>query len=138
MINYSKLILYRHKNNFLLLLTIFFIISINFVSWNVLRSDFLNVDFSSDDPQHINIAKNFRDTKNFIYDFTPVWGEYTTDFLIKNWPEIPFPEDSKGPIFYVLLGSFYQFMNTQPENFLLHAGYFNSILSSTFFILFFF
>jgi hypothetical protein len=116
-----------------------FIIGINFVSGWYLRDNLANAMWDSDDVYHISAANSFRENKSFEIDF--IGNElFRTDE--RDWPTryptISYEQAGKGPIDFMLLGSFYQILDTQPKDLYYHGGYFSNILTSSFLILFFY
>jgi tetratricopeptide (TPR) repeat protein len=129
-----------NKKNLLVNIAIISIlIGSNFYVWNYLYPDVDKTLWFGDDALHISVANSFRMNKTFDVSF---W-HFTDPFLgsmeqeIKQHPTIENSSGSWGPLYYVLLGSFYQLMGTQPPDFQFHASVFNFLLTSIFIGLFF-
>ena len=90
------------------LIIIAVLLVMNFLISEYYRDSIQNVVFNSDDPIHINISKNFLERQKFEVDFT-LAPTNDVDSLIQRYPVIPSPQDGKGPIYYLFLGSFFWF-----------------------------
>ena len=120
---------------------IIFLIVTNFMLGSYFRENLLNVAWIKDDVIHIGVANNFRETGDFAVPFTqypPAWRDATYNQIITIHPEsITIPHSGKCPIYYILLGSFYELLDTSAKELYLHASLFSNLLSSIFLILFF-
>ena len=119
-----------------------FIIVLSFFLGSYLRDIPLNVIWYADDAIHISVAKGFKERLSFETDFTRNFQRYSgtlsIDSLINEFPNITKPHIPKGPVGYILLGSMYKLVGTEPQDLYLHASFFNNILNSIFISLFFF
>jgi len=117
---------------------IVFLVGMNVIIGSYLRENLLDIIWVGDDAIHIGVAKSFSENGSFVTPFTRVLGSFSVDYLIETYPKIEFPQITKGPIHYILLGSFFKLMGTNVEDFYLHASIFSNILTSIFLIIFFF
>lgn len=110
----------------------------NIIIGSYLRADLLDIIWTGDDAIHIGVAKSFRENGSFEIPFTRGLKSFSVDSLITTYPTIESPQITKGPIHYILLGSFFKLMETNIEDSYLHASIFSNILTSIFLIIFFF
>ena len=92
----------------------------------------LDAIYFSDDPQHINVANNFRKTGQFEISLATInffQSGTDTKSLMQNYPEIPYPEP-RVPLYYLFLGSFFKVLETEPKDLHIHASIFNNLLTS--------
>lgn len=131
------------KNQKIFLVVLVFLIAVN-VAINLQYLEFTTrFLYTADDAVHMSIAESFRKYGDFYFQFHFTGPQYS-----ENWPftsedltdryESPSIYAEKGPIFYILLGTFYQILSTGQEDLNLHGAIFNIILSSIFIIVFFF
>lgn len=95
----------------------------------------------SDDVFHLSIADSFRTDKTFNNNYisTRLSENISSEYILNN--VIPFPNNpqgSKGPIYYILLGTFFELFSTSQDDLFIHASFFNNFLALIFTILFFF
>jgi len=115
---------------------IFFLISSTFLFGSYLRPALENILWVSDDVIHIDVANSFKEKKNFERTFVTFRNMDVND-VIEQTPTITREQQHIGPLYYVLLGSFYDVLETEPEEFYLHGSIFNNILGSIFLVIFF-
>lgn len=124
---------------YVVLTLIFLVVSTVLIS-NLLREPFLDHVWrhDRDDPNHIGIAYNFWQDKSFSRNFL---GQgiyhYQVDEIPVKYSEIMIDQGGKGPIYYMVLGSFYEITNPHPQDLFLFASILNTILSSVFIVLYF-
>lgn len=141
----SELNLRNEKNNrkkkvFAIEITFIVILVItNFIIGDFLRENILNVLWlDTDDALNSNVANSFREEKNFELDFRSYYiFQYDINETFRLYPTISTEYGGKGPIFYILLGTFYEMLDTKPGDFYYHGSIFGNIISSSFLILFF-
>lgn len=131
---------YKKKSFLLTLCLLIFLVSLNVFLSDYLRIGLLDVEWQEgDDALHISVANSFATKRNFDIGFR---GShiFTTPIpeLMKVYSDIEEPYGGKGPVFYILLGSFYDLFDTKPGDFYLHASYYSTIISSLFVVVFFF
>jgi len=128
------------KKNYISIILIGIILVANFLIADYLRTDYLNFVWSADDATYIAVAYTFKENNNFGsgYMSSALVTSKPLDTLINQYPTISFFHAAKGPVFFILLGSFYKILNTAPPNMFLHASIFTNILTSAFLILFYF
>ena len=127
-----------HKKKYFGILFLVFLISLNLFLSVEYRSNFPLDVMSSDDLVHIEISDSFRTENNFhqSYISTRLTTNSAEEIInIKTCLECP--QGSKGPVYYILLGSTYKILSTSGNELFLHASYFNNILSIIFLSLFF-
>jgi len=131
----------KHKDRIITIIALTLLVLINVGINESFRSGFLDVIWvgDRDDPNHIGIANSFRFNKTFERSFLGDWiYRSSVDDIIKQYDDISPPHSGKGPVFYILLASFYEILNTTPDNNYYHASILNTIISSIFIILFYF
>ena len=128
------------NKHFLILCTLIFLVSLNFFIGSEYREILLSVFWNGDDVFHISIADNFRNEKNFEQQYLSMrYLDKSENFFLDLYPNISEnPQGSKGPIYYIFLGSFYEILSTSQDDLYLHGSIFNNLLTSIFLILFFF
>lgn len=115
------------------------LVSLTFILGYYMRPPLLELLYRSDDVAHISIALGFKENLNFRVDFIETWiFRFSFEELFQKYPTISFPESGKGPVFYVLLGSFYKLLGTTVGQFYLHASIFSNLVTSTFLIIFYY
>jgi len=119
------------------LLFISFLLITNFLIGSYLRNDYLDRIFFGDDAINVNIAENFRKSGKFFINFTPLYPEHDVESVIKTYPEIPYAEGDKGPVYYSILALVFALLNSKPSQLLFHASILANILTSTFLIIYF-
>lgn len=135
-----KSITIKKSNLLASLFVMLIIISINFYLGSTFRENFNNVPWFIDDALHIGIANSFSEQQNFKSSFLSAeyHQSFSIDQIIENRPILSGEQSGKGPMYYILLGSFYELLQTSPKDFFFHGSIFNNILTSLFVILFFF
>lgn len=122
------------------ILALIFLVMINVVLANSLRDPFLDHVWQGDrdDPNHIGIAYNFWKHNSFERNFLGEWI-YMDPYpeILDKFPEVQIEQGDKGPIFYIFLGTFYKIIDPHPSDLYLYASLFNTIISSSFIIIFF-
>ena len=113
------------------------LVSLNFYMAEEQRKSIPDKIYYPDDLFHISIADSFRNEKTFNLQYLII-GDSTekAEIVLPTYPTIP--QNSKGPMYYITLGVFYQIFSTGQEDLYEHASFFNNILASIFLILFFF
>jgi len=115
------------------------LVSLTFILGYYVRPPLLELLYRSDDVYHISIALGFKENLNFRVDFLETWiFRSSFEELFQKFPTISYPESGKGPVFYVLLGSFYKLLGTTVDQFYLHASIFSNLVTSTFLIIFYY
>lgn len=126
------------KQRLFVIVFIVFLVATNFAIGDHVRDTLQYGQWRSDDLNHISAAQSFREGKDFELNFalqnTPTTLEealslYEEDFTL------PY---GRGPVYYIILGSFYTILDTKPPEFLFHATILSNILASLFLILYFF
>jgi tetratricopeptide (TPR) repeat protein len=128
----------NHRKKYFGILFLVFLISLNLFLSVEYRSNFPLDVMSSDDLVHIEIADSFRTEKNFHQSY--ISTRLTTNSaeeIINIKACLECPQGSKGPVYYILLGSVYEILSTSGNELFFHASYFNNILSIIFLSLFF-
>jgi len=130
------------KNQKIFLLLVF-LITVN-VAINLQYFEFTtHFLYTADDAVHMSIADSFRKYGDFYFQFHftgPDFSEYwpiTSEDLTDVYGNPSIYADT-GPVFYILLGTFYQILSTGQEDLNLHGAILNTILSSIIIIVFFF
>jgi len=93
--------------------------------------------WDSDDVMHISIADSFRDDKAFNQQFHHEYYLRSAEQIMDDYSPLPHPFPNSGPLFPMLLGSFYDLLSTEQENLYFHGSIFNNLVSSVFIALFF-
>jgi len=133
--------LYIIKNHSLEFIIIIILISSNFFIADYLRTTLMQLPFTSDDGVHISVANSFYKEKTLNLNLRPDYifrlsGNF--DEMIEKYPDISHDYNQKGPIYYILLGSFYDILDTNPKDLFFHASIFSNITASIFLIVFFY
>ncbi|MDE2588121.1 MAG: glycosyltransferase family 39 protein, partial [Patescibacteria group bacterium] len=129
----------RYKKYAINLTIILFLFISNLMIGQYFRNNLEDVLWNSDAVIHISVAHSFQVHKTFDLTFlqnNPSIPD--ADNFIVSYPSVIQTYYDKGPVYYVLLGSFYQLLGTTPNNFYFHASIFNNILVWVFLVLFFF
>lgn len=129
-----------HANRIHEIIFLSVIITANFVLADQLRDNLL-VARIGDEIMMISVATDFQENHDFRinYSSTRIYDRYqTVDEIIANYPNISEQQSGKGPIFFILLGSFFYVTDPDPEDRYLHASLFNTLVSSVFLFLFFY
>lgn len=126
------------KSNLVNLILVGVLVVIIITTGIYIRDSFLNVIFYSDDPQNINAANIFRESGDIGYNFTPTITAKSFALMGEAYYEFPIHDVGKGPFYFIILGSFFQILDTEPKDLLFHATIFSNILSIIFIIIFFF
>ncbi len=128
----------NHRKKYFGILFLVFLISLNLFLSVEYRSTFPLDIMSSDDLVHIEIADSFRTEKNFHQSYISTrLSTNSAEEIINIKACLECPQGSKGPVYYILLGSTYEILSTSGNELFLHASYFNNILSIIFLSLFF-
>ena len=97
---------FDRKEYFLIFCTLFFLISLNFFLASEYRDGLLSVLWVGDDVFHINIADSFRTDKTFSLNYISTgYIKYSAEDFLNKVEPFPSPQASKGPIYYILLGT---------------------------------
>ncbi len=133
--------LFYSKKFLLELSIIIFLIVTNFVISYDFRISILDVMFPGDDPLHIIIANNFRTTGDFSINYLGdyiFWSTDSTSDIVKQYPNITHEQGGKGPIYFILLSTFFTILDSSQDELFFHGSILSTIISSTFLILFYF
>lgn len=132
--NYNFLKMKRFTLPFIVLL-----ICSNFIVGMYLRDNLYQVIWNGGDVSYIGIAREFQEHKTFQIPYlTQDQLSSSLNDTIKNYPTPSIEEGGKGPVYLILLGSFFNLLGTTLKNFYFHASLFANITSSAFLIVFFF
>ena len=128
------------KKYFIIFCVLFFLISLNFFLASEYRDSLPSRFWVTDDVFQMNVADSFRNDKNFNlnYVITTEFALSEDEFNDSTLVKIGSPQGSKGPIYYILLGTVYDLFSTSQDDLFIHASFFNNFLMSIFIILFFF
>lgn len=92
-----------------------------------------------DDPWEVSVADSFRENKTLDSQFLPVAKRpRSTDTLLNLSDYLGQPISSKGPMYFILLGLFYEIFSTPQKDLYMFGSIFTNILSSIFIVLYFF
>jgi len=127
------------KNILYLLIFLILLISINFITGSYFKDNFLNIIWEVDEPWEVSVADNFHKNKTLDSQYLPVVKRpRSTNDLINLSDYIGQPISSKGPLYFILLGLFYEIFSTPQKDLYLFGSIFTNILSSIFIVLYFF
>jgi len=117
------------KENYIEIFFILFLIILVISSSGLFRDTTLtSILWHSDDAIHLSAAKSISEGGESTIDFAPWWGTLTTEELINNYPNISTIQNGKGPIYYLLLGGFFNLASTESEFYYI-GSIFNTILT---------
>lgn len=133
--------LFQFTSKQLLLLQIIFLIiliSLNVFLASYLRSSLVDVIWISDDGINLTITETFRKEGLFFFDTTSSkYSIFSVDNLLERYPSSTYPLVTKGPLYYIFLGTFLDFTNPVHDDLWLFGSFFNTILTSVFLVLLF-
>ncbi len=128
------------KNHLITLAIISLLVGSNFLIGSYQRTNLEKVLWNSDDVSTISVAHSFQKNKDFNVTFLSRAEIFTgpNDDVIKNIHTLSHQYTGKGPVYFILLGSFYQLLGTTPKDFYFHGSLFSNLTASIFLVLFFF
>lgn len=107
-----------------------------------IRQSSLDAVFGNiDDLIHLSVANNLRAGNGFSINFAPVVqldSSLSSSSIIQQFPSISTPENSKGPVYYLLLASFLNVTSTPTFESQFIGSILNTIITSIFLITYFF
>ena len=118
---------------------VLFLVSLNLFIGSFLRENLQEIIWQSDDGVHLTIADNFRKHGEFFFDTTSEHRRaFSVDNLLERYPSATYPHLTKGPIYYIFLGGFYELTQPDHESLWIAGSIFNNLLTSTFLVSFFY
>jgi len=127
----------RNKKTVVIVLLI--LISINVLTGTHFRTYTLDIIHEGDDFYDISIAESFRHKKTFESQFITLryTGGVSSEYFINLYDSIERPHFANGPMYFMLLGEFYEILNVQQQDLYFYASLLNTILAIIFISLFF-
>jgi len=133
-----KLLIINKKNLTLQCFILFGLVVGTIISGSMFRDNLDNSMYENDDTIDINLAENLRKGNSLTVNFVPTkFGQYSSDYIMKNIPNLPREEPSKGPTYYLFLALYYQIFDVEQKDLYLMGSIFNTLLSSIFIALYF-
>lgn len=125
------------KQQLIVLVFIIFLVTTNFAFGTWPRETLSYGQWRSDDLNHISAAQSFREGRGFELNFALQNVPTSLEETLLTYEQEIKSQYARGPIYYILLGSFYELLDTKPPELLFHASVFTNILTSAFLILYF-
>jgi len=125
------------KQKLFVIAFIVFLVTINFALGDYVRNLPMYTQFRSDDLNHISAAQSFREGRDFELNFALQNVPITLEESLLTYEQDFIQPYSRGPVYYILLGSFYELLDSKPPELFFHATIFSNILVSLFLVLFF-
>ncbi len=130
-----KLLIINKKNLTLQSFILFGLVVGTIISGSTFRDNLVNSMYENDDTIDINIAENLRKDNSLTVNFAPTrFSDYSSDYIMKNIPNLPREEPSKGPTYYLFLALYYQIFDVEQKDLYLMGSIFNTLLSSIFIV----
>ncbi len=138
MVNIQHLNIVKNRSLVLTIIIIIILVGINLILGSWMRGSLEDVLWWTDDVYHISWGYSFKEHNDLLTTFLPYDSlSDNAEDQIKSSPVISEPEKAKGPVFFILLGSFYKLLDTTAKDLYFHASLFSNLVSSCFIVVFF-